>query len=93
VARQRERKERPQSCAPAGEEQRWLFLPRRQWRLQGRKVAADPSSDTMLEITHTLHRLRLCSAVTPKFLPLYPTHVPRQRSLPPYIFTLYSGSP
>jgi hypothetical protein len=27
--------------------------------------------------------LRMCSAVTPKFLLLYPTHVPRQRSLPP----------
>jgi hypothetical protein len=27
--------------------------------------------------------LRLRSAVTPKFLPLYPTHVSRQRSLPP----------
>ena len=38
-------------------------------------------------------KLRLSSAVTPKFLPLYPTHVPRQRSLPPYISTLYSGSP
>jgi hypothetical protein len=36
---------------------------------------------------------RLCSAVPSKFLPLYPTHVPRQRSLSPYISTLYSGSP
>jgi hypothetical protein len=36
---------------------------------------------------------RLSSAVTPKFLLLYPTHVPCQRSVPPYIFTLYSGSP
>jgi hypothetical protein len=30
---------------------------------------------------------------SPKFLPLYLTHVPRQRSLSPYISTLYSGSP
>ena len=37
--------------------------------------------------------LRLCSAVTPKFLPLYPTHVTRQRSLSLYISTLYSGFP
>jgi hypothetical protein len=37
--------------------------------------------------------LRLCSTVTPKFLPLYPTHVTRQRSLSLYISTLYSGSP
>jgi hypothetical protein len=37
--------------------------------------------------------IRLCSTVPPKILPLYPTHVPRQRSLPPYISTLYSGSP
>jgi hypothetical protein len=36
--------------------------------------------------------LRLSSTVTPKFLPLYPTHVPRQRSLSPYISTIYSGS-
>jgi hypothetical protein len=36
---------------------------------------------------------RLCSAVSPKFLPLYLTHVSRQRSLSPYISTLYSGSP
>jgi hypothetical protein len=37
--------------------------------------------------------IRLRSAVLPKFLPLYHTHVPRQCSLSPYIFTLYSGSP
>jgi hypothetical protein len=37
--------------------------------------------------------VRLCSAVPSKFLPLYPTHVSRQHSLSPYIFTLYSGSP
>jgi hypothetical protein len=30
---------------------------------------------------------------SPKFVPLYPTHVPRQQSLSPYISTLYSGSP
>jgi hypothetical protein len=30
-----------------------------------------------------LDSLRLSSAVIPKFLPLYLTHVPRQRSLPP----------
>jgi hypothetical protein len=30
-----------------------------------------------------MEHIRLCSAVTSKFLPLYPTHVPRQRSLPP----------
>jgi hypothetical protein len=36
---------------------------------------------------------RLSSAVIHKFLPLYLTYVPRQRSVPPYIFTLYSGSP
>jgi hypothetical protein len=37
--------------------------------------------------------LRLSSAVPPKFVPLYPTHVSRQQSLSPYISTLYSGSP
>jgi hypothetical protein len=37
--------------------------------------------------------LRLCSAVSFKFLPLYPTHVPRQRSLSPYFFISRSGSP
>jgi hypothetical protein len=37
--------------------------------------------------------LRLASALPPKFLPLYLTHVPRQRSLSPYFSTLYSGSP
>jgi hypothetical protein len=30
---------------------------------------------------------------SPKFVSLYPTHVPRQQSLSPYISTLYSGSP
>jgi hypothetical protein len=30
---------------------------------------------------------------SPKFLLLYPTHMSRQRSLPPYISTLYNGSP
>jgi hypothetical protein len=36
---------------------------------------------------------RLSSTVPPKFFLLYLTHVSHQRSLSPYIFTLYSGSP
>jgi hypothetical protein len=37
--------------------------------------------------------LILFSTVLPKFLLLYLTHLPRQRSLSPYISTLYSGFP
>jgi hypothetical protein len=34
-------------------------------------------------VATAIHHLRLCSAVPPKFLHLNPTHVSRQRSLPP----------
>jgi hypothetical protein len=59
------------------------------WRLVSRHtscycVAAPPAASASL---------RLSSTVPPKFLPLYLTHVSRQRSLSPYISPLYSGSP
>jgi hypothetical protein len=55
------------------------------------------TESTILAVT-TLQALKLETLETvfsgsPKFLPLYPTHVPRQQSLSPYISTLYSGSP
>jgi hypothetical protein len=52
-----------------------------------------PTAKHKFHVLRCQQLLRLCSAVSPKFLPLYPTYASRQRSLSPYISTLYSGSP
>jgi hypothetical protein len=56
-------------------------------------IMQETISDCKPSRAHTSsHAMRLSSAVPPKFLLLYLTHVPRQRSLSPYIST-YNGSP
>jgi hypothetical protein len=74
----------PPSGGRAGEVEvcRWMDL-----------GAVPPSPGSYCKGLWFAQRLRLSSAVPPKFLPLYLTHVSHQRSLSPYIFTLYSGSP